>query len=188
MNRGGSKQWYVLHTYTGHERKVAERIRTRFDIVQDGAIVSDVVVPAEKVTEVRDGKKRTVTHIFLQGYLLLEMNLNTEQWQDACASIIKIEGVTGFAGARYGKKPHPISKEEASGILQKAGLIKGAAKTETSEIFMEGELVRILEGPFESFTGNIDEVDTEKGKLRVSVGIFGRTTPVEVDILEVERV
>ena len=188
MSRGGSKQWYVLHTYTGHERKVEQRIRLQFDVSQEGSVISEVVVPAEKITEVRDGKKRIVTNIFLQGYLLLEMNLDDTNWQDICRSISKVEGVTGFAGAQYGKKPYPITKEEASSILQRVGLIKGGSKVESQDNYMEGETVRILEGPFESFTGSIDEIDMEKGKMRVSVGIFGRTTPVEVDILEVERV
>ena len=188
MNRTSTKQWYVLHTYTGHERKVAGRIETQFNVDSEGSIISNVVVPSEKINKVRDGKKSTVTHIFLQGYLLLEMQLDDDNWQDICGMLTKIEGVTGFAGAQYGKKPHHISKEEASSILQRVGLIKGSPKVERQESYMEGETVRILEGPFESFTGNIDEIDTERGKLRVSVGIFGRTTPVEVDILEIERV
>lgn len=182
-----AKEWFILHTYTGHERKVKKRIDAQ--IAADNiADIHDIVVPAEQFTEIRDGKKRQKTRIFLPGYLLLEIDMHDNNWQEVCDQLYRIEGVTSFVGVRRGSRPLPMTAEEARDILRKVGEIKGGDTNEGEARFAEGESVRIIGGPFESFTGTIDEIDGEKEKLRVLVGIFGRITPVEVNAQEVERV
>jgi transcriptional antiterminator NusG len=183
--------WYVLHTYSGYENKIEKTIRLMTETGElDKEIVRDIKIPTEEVTDVRDGKKRTQTRKFLPGYLLVEMDLpDTDMgWKVPCSRIKKIDGVTGFLGAQADKKPRPISGDEARAILQKSGEIKGERPTRTRQSFSSGEQVKIIDGPFESFTGTIEEVNAEKNKLKVMVGIFGRNTPVEVDLLQVEKV
>jgi transcriptional antiterminator NusG len=153
----------------------------------DKEIVRDVKVPSEEVVEVRDGKKRTQTRKFLPGYILVEMDLPDLNWKASCAKIKKIQGVTGFVGTPADKKPQPLTGDEARSILQKSGEIKGERQVRTRQSFSAGEQVKIIDGPFESFTGTIEEVNQEKNKLKVMVGIFGRNTPVEVDLLQVEK-
>ncbi len=183
-----SKQWYVLHTYSGYENKIEKTIRR---LMEDGELesaVTDIKVPAEQVVEVKEGKKKVSMKKFLPGYILLEMDLPDLGWKQICSKIRRINGVTGFVGSGAGFKPQPISAEEARAILQKTGEIKGDKGLKPKQSFSAGEAVRIVEGPFESFTGTVEEVNLEKGKLRVTVGIFGRSTPVEVDFLQVEKV
>jgi transcriptional antiterminator NusG len=183
-----SKAWYVLHTYSGYENKIEKTIRR---LMEDGELddaVIDIKVPAEQVVEIKEGKKKVSTKKFLPGYILLEMDLPDLGWKNVCSRIRKISGVTGFVGQSPARKPQPISTEEARNILQRAGEIKGEKVVKPKQTFSVGESVRIVDGPFDSFTGTVEEVNTEKGKLRVMVGIFGRSTPVEVDFLQVERV
>jgi transcriptional antiterminator NusG len=181
--------WYVLHTYSGYENKIEKTIRLMIEKGElDKEIVRDVKVPQEEVVEVRDGKKRTLTKKFLPGYVLLEMDLPDTDWKTPCSRIKKIQGVTGFVGTPADRKPQPLSGDEARGILQKSGEIKGERPVRSRQSFAVGELVKIIEGPFETFTGTIEEVNHEKNKLKVMVGIFGRNTPVEVDLLQVEKV
>jgi transcriptional antiterminator NusG len=116
------------------------------------------------------------------------MDLPDLGWKSVLSKVRRINGVTGFVGSTVGTKPQPISAEEAREILQKTGEIRGDKTLKPKQSFSEGETVRIIEGPFESFSGTIEEVNVEKGKLRVMVGIFGRSTPVEVDFLQVEKV
>lgn len=183
-----AKSWYVVHTYTGYENKIERTIRIMMADGELGEAVSDVKVPAEQVVEVKDGKKKVSTKKFLPGYILLEMDLPDIGWKTPCSAIRRINGVTGFVGASPGAKPQPISQEEARSILQKTGEIKGEKVLKPKQSFSVGESVRIVDGPFDSFTGQVEEVNVEKGKLRVMVGIFGRATPVEVDFLQVEKV
>ena len=182
-----AKEWYILHTYTGHERKVEKRIQMLLDNNELDA-VSDVVVPAEQFSEVRGGKKRSKVRVFLPGYILMEIDFDRQDWQKTCALLCGLDSVTGFVGTPRGARPTPIDTEEARHILHRVGEIKGGATQDVQHAFTEGESVRIMEGPFESFTGSIDLIDTEKGKLRVLVGIFGRVTPVEVGVMEVEKI
>ena len=182
--------WYVLHTYSGYENKIEKTIRMMTDRGElDKEVVRDVKVPSEEVVEVRDGKKRTQTRKFLPGYILIEMDLPNEeqQWKLTCSRIKKITGVTGFVGTPANKKPNPLSGDEARSILQKSGEMKGERPVRARQSFAPGEQVKIIDGPFESFTGTIEEVNQEKNKLKVMVGIFGRNTPVEVDLLQVEK-
>ncbi|MCK5197186.1 MAG: transcription termination/antitermination factor NusG, partial [Spirochaetales bacterium] len=141
----------------------------------------------EDVVEVKDGKKRITTKKFLPGYILIEMDLPDRGWKEICSGIRKIQGVTGFVGSMGGSRPQPISAEEARSILQKTGVLKSDKTVTVAQVFSEGDSVRIVEGPFDTFTGTIEDVNAEKGKLRVVVGIFGRATPVEVDFLQVEK-
>jgi transcriptional antiterminator NusG len=181
--------WYVLHTYSGYENKIEKTIRMMTDNGElDKEVVRDVKVPSEEVVEVKDGKKRTQTRKFLPGYILVEMDLpDGMEWKATCAKIKKIGGVTGFVGTPADRKPQPLTGDEARSILQKSGEIKGERPARARQSFAAGEQVKIIEGPFESFTGTIEEVNQEKNKLKVMVGIFGRNTPVEVDLLQVEK-
>jgi len=182
--------WYVLHTYSGYENKIEKTIRMMTEMGElDKEVVRDVKVPSEEVVEVRDGKKRTQTRKFFPGYILVEMDLPNEEqmWKLTCSKIKKIQGVTGFVGTPVNKKPNPLSGDEARSILQKSGEIKGERPVRSRQSFAPGEQVKIVDGPFESFTGTIEEVNQEKNKLKVMVGIFGRNTPVEVDLLQVEK-
>ncbi len=180
--------WYVLHTYSGYENRIEKSIRMMIDSGElDKSVVKDVKVPSEDVVEVKNGKKRTITKKFLPGYILVEMDLPEEGWKVTCSKIKKIPGVTGFVGVPNDRRPQPLNAEEARTILQKTGEIKGERPLRAKQSFSPGEQVKIVEGPFESFTGTIEEVNIEKNKLKVMVGIFGRATPVEVDILQVEK-
>lgn len=183
-----AKSWYVVHTYTGYENKIERTIRIMMADGQLGDVISDIKVPAEQVVEVKDGKKKVSSKKFLPGYILVEMDLPDIGWKTPCSLLRRINGVTGFVGSSPGAKPQPISQEEARSILQKTGDVKGEKAAKPKQSFTVGENVRIVEGPFDSFTGQVEEVNMEKGKLRVMVGIFGRSTPVEVDILQVEKI
>lgn len=184
-----TKGWYILHTYSGYENKIEKTIRL---LIESGDLPADVIldikVPVEEVVEVKDGKKRTTTKKFLPGYILIEMALPEIGWKAVCSGIRKIQGVTGFVGTPGGVRPQPISQDEARAILQKAGELKGEKAPRVKQSFEVGEQVKIIDGPFDSFTGTIEEVNPERNKLRVMVGIFGRATPVEVDLLQVEKI
>lgn len=184
-----AKGWYVVHTYSGYENKIEKTIRKIMESdPQFSEVVSDVKVPTEEVVEVKDGVKKTVKRKILPSYILVQMDLPEYQWELFCSQIKRIQGVTGFVGSLEGRKPSPLSSEELKGILQKTGEIKSEKVLRPKQSFSQGEHVKIIEGPFESFTGTIEEVNLEKGKLRVLVGIFGRSTPVEVDFLQVEKI
>jgi transcriptional antiterminator NusG len=182
--------WYVLHVYSGYENKIEKTIRMMLGNGElDKEVVRDVKIPSEEVVEVKDGKKRTTTKKFLPGYILVELDLPDADmgWKLTCLKIKKIQGVTGFVGTPADRKPQPLSGDEARAILQKSGEIKGERPTRARQTFAAGEQVKIIDGPFETFTGTIEEVNIEKNKLKVMVGIFGRNTPVEVDLLQVEK-
>jgi len=184
-----AKGWYILHTYSGYEGKIEKTIRSLIennDLSPD--VVLDVKVPVEDVVEVKDGKKKFVTKKFLPGYIMIELDLPDLGWKNTCSVIRRIQGVTGFVGTNSNERPRPISGEEAKALLQKAGEIKGEKAPRMKQNFAIGEQVKVIDGPFASFTGTIEEVNLEKNKLRVMVGIFGRATPVEVDLLQVEKV
>ncbi len=184
-----AKAWYVLHVYSGYENKIEKTIRMMLangDLSRE--VVTDIKVPSEEVVDIKDGKRRSSSRKILPGYLLVEMDLPDDNWKAACSGIRKITGVTGFVGGSLNRKPQPISSDEAKGVFQRTGEIKGERSVRARQTFSQGEQVKIIEGPFESFTGTIEEVNVEKSKLKVMVGIFGRSTPVEVDILQVEKV
>jgi transcriptional antiterminator NusG len=181
--------WYILHVYSGNEQRIEKTIRS---MLQSGElnkeIVRDIKTPAEEVTEVKDGKKRVTTRKFFPGYMLIELDLPENDWKATNSTLRGIQGVTGFVCTPANRKPLPLTPDEARVILQKAGEIKGEKPVRTRQTFTAGEQVKITDGPFESFTGTIEEVNTEKNRLKVMVGIFGRNTPVDVDLMQVEKV
>jgi len=183
-----AKSWYILHVYSGYENKIERTIHMMVDTQElSRDIVTDIKVPTEEVTDVKDGKKKTVTRKILPGYILLEMDLPDNGWKATCSAMRKITGVTGFVGSNLSNKPQPIPNEEVKRILQRTGELKGDRQLRMKQTYAPGEQVKIIEGPFESFSGVIEEVNAEKNKLKVMVGIFGRSTPVEVEMTQVEK-
>ena len=174
-----SKRWYVIHTQTGYEDKVKTSIETRAETANVKELVSQVLVPTEKVSEVKEGKKKISTRKFFPGYVLVEMELTDETWY----LIKNTPGVSGFIGS--GRKPVPLQQEEVDAILKQTELAK--EKPIPKVAFEKGEGVRVLEGPFTNFNGTIEEVNPVKGKLKVTISIFGRATPVELEYWQVEK-
>ena len=185
-----SRSWYILSVYTGYEGKVERTIKSMLEKREiDPEVVLDVKVPKEEVVEIKDGKKKSHMSNFMPGYIMLEVDFPELGWKDTCAKLYKIQGVTGFVGCISRKdRPIPIKKDEAMAILTKSGVIKGDKQVHVRQSFNVGDVVKISEGPFASFSGTIKEIDLEREKLRVEVQIFGRSTPVEVNFLQVEKV
>jgi len=183
-----AKEWYILHIFSGYEKRIERAIRS---LIENGEIpagvISEIKIPEEELTEVKDGKKRVVRRKFLPGYILIEMDLPAVNWKGVCTPIRRIHGVTGFLGVVGDARPQAISADEAKSVLQKSGEIKGE-KARAAQLFAAGQQVKIIEGPFDTFTGTVEEVMADRNKLRVMVAIFGRTTPVEVDMLQVELI
>ena len=173
------KKWYIVHTYSGFEKKVAESLQQRVQAYGLQGEIGEVLIPTEDVVEMRGGRKVVTSKRFFPGYILVEMNMSDHAWH-----VVKnTPKVTGFVGA--GAKPTPLSKDEVEQILTQ---VKTAAeKPKPKYMFEKGEQVRINEGPFTSFNGVVDEVNLDKNTLKVMVTIFGRSTPVELDFLQVEK-
>lgn len=184
-----AKGWYIVHTYSGYEQKIERTILKLREMDSDFAlIVTDVKVPMETVTETKDGKKKETRKKILPGYILVEIDFPDDPtWKNTYSKIKRINGVTGFVSAINGKKPQPMSAAEYTDIMQKAGEMPAEKVFKPKQTFAVGDEVRIVDGPFESFSGVVDEIDQAKGKMRVSVQIFGRSTPVEVEFLQVEK-
>lgn len=172
-----AKNWYVVHTYSGFEEKVKLSIEDKAAKKDLGEKITRILIPTEKVIELRAGKKRESDKKFYPGYILVEMELDDETWH----LVRSTPRVTGFVG---GTKPVPIPEEEVEIILQQ--LEKGPAPQVKMQ-FQKGEAVRIIDGPFTNFVGFIDEVDMDHGRLKVMVSIFGRQTPVELHFFQVEK-
>lgn len=181
-----SMKWYVIHTYSGYEYKVKASIEEQLKAKGLSSCVGrdeqgnfNIKVPTEDVVEMKAGKKRVSKRKFFPGYLLIEMEMSDETWY----LIKSTPKVTGFLG---GNTPSPLTEDEVVGITETE---KGeSSKPKPKVLFESGENVRVVEGPFTNFTGMIDDVNLERGKLRVMVSIFGRATPVELDFLQVEKV
>ncbi len=175
-----AKRWYVLHVYSGFEEKVAEAIheKARKQGLEDK--VEEVMVPTEKVVEVKNNKKQEKDSKFFPGYVLAKLQLTDEVWH----MIKDTPKVTGFLGA--GNKPSPISNKDAERLIKQ--IQEGVDRPRSSVTFSIGEEVKVIEGPFASFNGSVEEVDEEKGRLKVSVSIFGRATPVDLEFSQVEKV
>jgi transcriptional antiterminator NusG len=173
-------QWYVIHTYSGHENKVRASLEERLTAMGFGDRVVQILVPTEDVVEVKGGKRRVSSRKLFPGYLLIEMEMGDDIWN----AINETPKVTGFLGDS--KDPTPLSAEEVEHILEHMRGESTEAKPRVD--FDLGENVRVTEGPFSNFTGVIREVNPERGKIKVMVSIFGRATPVELDFLQVERV
>jgi transcription termination/antitermination protein NusG len=173
-----SKQWYAIHTYSGYEEKVAESIRQRADSLDMKDKIFQVLVPKEKMIEVKNGKRKVVEKRIFQGYVMVQMKMSEDAWY----IVRNTPSVTGFVGS--GSEPTPISGEEMEKIMKRMGREEPKHKID----FNVGEVVNITDGPFKGFDGTINEVDVTKGKLKVLVNMFGRETPVELDSLQVKRV
>lgn len=172
-----AKQWYVVHTYSGFEDKVKLTIE---DTIQRRGLtdkLSQILIPTEKVIELKSGKKKEKTKKFYPGYILIEMELNDETWHIVSST----PRVTGFVG---GDKPAPIGQEEIDVIVQQ---IEEGPSTQVTAQYDKGDSVRILDGAFANFNGFVDDIDEAHNKLRVMVTIFGRQTPVEVNYMQVEK-
>ena len=174
------KNWYVVHTQTGLEEKVKTTLEGRILTQGMQESISKVIIPTEQVSEIRSGKKRITQRKFFPGYLLVEMEYSEKVY----LFVKTTPGVTGFIGS--GKKPTPLPQSEVESILKRTE--ETQVKPSPKVIFEKGEQVRVTEGPFVNFNGTIDEVHPEKGKIKVSVSIFGRSTPVELEYWQVEKV
>jgi transcriptional antiterminator NusG len=175
-----SKKWYIVHTYSGFEKKVAESLQQRVHAFGVENEIGEVLIPTEDVVEMRGGRKVVTSKRFFPGYILVEMDMSDHAWH-----VVKnTPKVTGFVGA--GAKPTPLSKDEVDQILTQVRT--AAEKPKPKYMFDKGEQVRINEGPFTSFNGVVDEVNLDKNTLKVMVTIFGRSTPVELDFLQVEKI
>lgn len=183
-----AKSWYVLHTFSGHENKIEKSIRKLMEDEDFTTVVSDIKVPSEKVVDVKNGKRKERLQKVLPGYILLEMDLPSVGWQDYTSPIHRLQGVSGFVGTKSNAKPQPISAEEARVLLSRIGEIKGDADYNVRQDYVLDETVRVIDGPFETFTGTIEEIYSEKNRLKIMVGIFGRNTPVEVEFRQVEKI
>jgi transcriptional antiterminator NusG len=173
------KKWFILHTYSGFENKVAESLRGRAQAFGFDDKIGQILIPTEEVVELRGGKKVTSKRLVYPGYVLVEMEMNDELWHAVKAT----PRVTGFVGG--GTHPVPLSADEVNQILYRQA--SSAERPRPKMTFEKNETVRIIEGPFSNFSGKVDEVNLERNTLRVMVTIFGRSTPVELDFLQVEK-
>lgn len=174
------KSWYVVHTQTGSEDKAKTVLENKISSEGLADLISKVIIPTEQVSEVRSGKKKISQRKFFPGYLLVEMELNEKSY----LFVKNSPGVTGFIG--LGKKPMPLPQSEVDNILKRTE--ETQVKPSPKIIFEKGEQVRVTEGPFLNFNGTIEEIHPEKGKIKVSVSIFGRSTPVELEYWQVEKI
>lgn len=174
------KRWYVVGAYSGMEKKVAEVLQRRIDESVYVDQFGDVLVPTEEVIEMRAGKKRRSERRFFPGYVFVEMNMNENTWQ----LVKSTPRVKGFVGGTI-QKPTPLPPHEVESIQER--IAQGSDKVTPKTVFEPGELVRIIEGPFNDFNGTVEEVNYEKHRLVVAVTIFGRSTPVELDFSQVEK-
>jgi transcriptional antiterminator NusG len=173
------KNWYIIHTYSGFENKVAESLRTRSEAFGFAHRIGQVLIPTEEVVELRNGKKVTSKRLVYPGYVLVEMEMDDALWHE----VKNTPRVTGFVGG--GNSPVPLSADEVNSILFRQA--SSAERPRPKMTFEKNDSVRIVDGPFANFSGKVDEVNTERGTLRVMVTIFGRATPVELEFLQVEK-
>ena len=175
----GNKQWYIVHTYSGFEDRVKETLRQRAEALGMGDAIGEIRIPTETIVEYRGGKKRETERKFFPGYILVEMEMSDAAWH-----VVKnTPKVTGFVGS--GKKPTPLTDEEVAQILDQVSSTK--EKPKPKYIFENSEPVKIIDGPFNNFTGVVDEVNLDRNTLKVMVTIFGRQTPVELDFSQVQK-
>jgi transcriptional antiterminator NusG len=173
------KNWYIIHTYSGFENKVQESLRTRAEAFGFANQIGQILIPTEEVVELRNGKKVTSKRLVYPGYVLVEMEMNDALWHE----VKNTPRVTGFVGG--GSSPVPLSPEEVNSILNRQA--SSAERPRPKMTFEKNDPVRIVDGPFANFSGKVDEVNPERGTLRVMVTIFGRATPVELEFLQVEK-
>jgi len=172
-------RWYIIHTYSGFENKVSESLRTRSEAFGFAHQLGQVLIPRETVVEMRNGKKVTSERLLYPGYVMVQMDMDDNLWHQ----VKETPRVTGFVGG--GTKPVPMTADEVNSILYRQ--TSAADKPRPKQTFEKGEMVRINDGPFVNFTGKVDEVNPDRDTLRVMVTIFGRSTPVELEFLQVEK-
>jgi transcriptional antiterminator NusG len=173
------RKWFIIHTYSGFENKVKESLQTRSEAFGFADKIGQILIPTEEVVELRNGKKVTSRRLVYPGYVLVEMEMNDELWH----AVKNTPRVTGFVGG--GNSPVPLSAEEVNQILYRQA--SSAERPRPKMTFEKNDSVRIVDGPFANFSGKVDEVNAERGTLRVMVTIFGRSTPVELEFLQVEK-
>lgn len=176
-----SMRWYVVHAYSGFEKSVARALVERIDRAGVKDLFGQILVPVEEVVEMKGGKKSTSERKFFPGYVLVQMEMTDDTWH----LVKSTPKVTGFVGGTA-NKPAPISEKEVDAIMNQ--MKEGVEKPKPKILFEVGQTVRVIDGPFTDFNGNVEEVNYEKSKLRVSVLIFGRATPVELEFGQVEKV
>ena len=171
------KNWFVIHTYSGHEDRVRKNLEQRIKFMDSENEILQIVIPTEDEIEVRSGRRRTVTKKILPGYVLVQMKMTDQSW-----SVVRnTPGVTGFVGS--GGRPTPLQEKEVSEILKQMEAEAPRVKVG----FRKGQSVRVIDGPFIDFVGVVDEINMEKGKVKVFLSLFGQETPVELDFLQVEK-
>lgn len=175
-----AKHWYIIHAYSGFEQKVAESLKTRSQAFGFANRLGQILIPTEEVVELRNGKKVTSKRLLYPGYVLVEMEMDDELWH----AVKSTPRVTGFVGG--GTKPVPLTADEVNSVLYRQA--SSAERPRPKMTFDKNETVKIVDGPFTNFSGKVDEVNTERNTLRVMVTIFGRSTPVELDFLQVEKI
>lgn len=175
-----AKRWYVVHAHSGYEKKVAATLKERIEMHSMQEQFGEVLVPTEEVVEMRGGQKRKSERKFFPGYVLVQMELSDESWH----LVKETPRVMGFIGGKA-DKPAPITEKEAELILQRVD--DSADKPKPKTLFEPGEMVRVIDGPFNDFNGVVEEVNYEKSRLQVAVLIFGRSTPVELEFGQVEK-
>jgi transcriptional antiterminator NusG len=174
-----ARHWYVVNTYSGFENKVKTNLESRIKALNLGEKIFQVLVPTEEVTETKGGKKKSTSRRFYPGYILVEMDLDDESWY----AVRNTPKVTGFVG--MGQTPTALEPHELENIL---GQMKGSKERPQMKIhFEKGDLVKVMEGPFATFSGKVEDINPERGKIKVMVSIFGRNTPVELDFSQVEK-
>lgn len=171
-------RWYVVHTYSGHENKVAETLKQRTETLNLTGQILSVLIPTQEKIQIKRGQRKTVNEKIFPGYMLVQMELTDDSW----LAVRTTQGVTGFVG--MGTKPTPLPRHEVDAIKKYMSQAAPQFKAE----FVEGEAVRIVDGPFNDFLGTVKSINEEKGKVEVLVSIFGRETPVELDFLQVQKV
>ena len=172
-------RWYIVHTYSGFEDRVKETLRQRAEALEMGDAFGEIHIPTETIVEYRGGKKKETQRKFFPGYILVEMEMSDAAWH-----VVKnTPKVTGFVGS--GKKPTPLTQDEVEQILQQ--VVSAREKPKPKYIFDKGEPVKIIDGPFNNFTGVVEEVNLDRNTLKVMVTIFGRQTPVELDFSQVQK-
>ena len=175
-----AKRWYVVHVYSGFEKKIAQQVKEQAAQKGLADLVDEVLVPAEEVVEIRRGQKINAERKFFPGYVLVKMEMTDQTWH-----LIKdTPKVTGFLGTKT--RPSPITDAEADRIIKQSA--EGVERARPAILFEIGEQVRVADGPFTIFNGTVEEVDEEKGRVKVSVSIFGRSTPVELEYSQVEKI
>jgi transcription termination/antitermination protein NusG len=172
------KHWYVIHTYSGYEEKVAENLQQRIKSLDMEDKIFDVIVPKEKTIEIKNGKRRTVEKRIFPGYVMVQMIVTDDSWY----VVRNTPQVTGFIGS--GTTPIPMSEPEVTLIQKRMGIEEPKFQID----LRKGDLVNITDGPFKGFDGSVEDVDQDKGKIKVMVSMFGRETPVELDSLQVKKV